>query len=542
MKKHILKMYAVAVILFLFLSIHGIWNLRVMLTRSTPLTDCAFITDVAHTTVEDSAAPVGEKIILSFRVSDVAMDCNTLAFYTMHQNVKVYLGEQCLYSLEAIPGMFLPKSPGCVYNRVELNEEMNGKRIRIELTPVYATTKGKIPDLLFGSRYAVVLYLLQANVFPILLCVICILTGLTMLLLTSRTAREVSERKMLLYMELFSIGIGFWKICDSSLVGLIGAKFPVVSVIAPFALMLLPVIVVGFVRNVITEKKSLVWDIPDWVCLFMIVVVSFLQVSGIADIWDVLWLLQICLVISSICLIIGVIQIVKKYGWKRNVKMGVACTFCCLVWLVVDMLTYYGKQQVERFPLGLFVYMLFLGYIVIDRLRHSRVRMEEGMQARQYKKLAYHDALTGFFNRAAFTDHLASGEFSPQKSVIVAFDLNNLKKCNDELGHEKGDIYIKESAKIIMDCFGEKGRCYRLGGDEFGALLSGLTLEDCGKCVERMKERVKRFNDASRDIHMGIACGYAMFDPTEDENIDATIRRADKMMYEEKFKMKQAEV
>ena len=161
------------------------------------------------------------------------------------------------------------------------------------------------------------------------------------------------------------------------------------------------------------------------------------------------------------------------------------------------------------------------------------------MQARQYKKLAYHDALTGFYNRAAYMDFLSGSEFDLKKCILVAFDLNNLKKCNDELGHDKGDVYIKEAAKIIMDCFGEHGRCYRLGGDEFGAILMDDTVEDCAKRTKRMQDRVAEFNKNSDDIHMGIACGFALFDAAEDADVHATIRRADKMMYEEKFRMKQ---
>ena len=90
-----------------------------------------------------------------------------------------------------------------------------------------------------------------------------------------------------------------------------------------------------------------------------------------------------------------------------------------------------------------------------------------------------------------------------------------------------------------MDCFGEHGRCYRLGGDEFGAILLDDDLNSTARKAGKMAERVRKFNQQSHDIHMGIACGYAVFDPQEDADIHATIRRADRMMYEEKFRMKQ---
>ena len=90
-----------------------------------------------------------------------------------------------------------------------------------------------------------------------------------------------------------------------------------------------------------------------------------------------------------------------------------------------------------------------------------------------------------------------------------------------------------------MDCFGDRGRCFRLGGDEFGAILMDDTMEGCAKRAKRMRARVEEFNRNSGDIHMGIACGYAIYDPVEDADVHGTIRRADKMMYEEKFRMKQ---
>ena len=203
------------------------------------------------------------------------------------------------------------------------------------------------------------------------------------------------------------------------------------------------------------------------------------------------------------------------------------------------MPTFFKTSGVTTFPFSMLLFLIFLLLMIAGRIRASKKGMEIGMQAREYKKLAYHDALTGFFNRAAYVDFLNGREFDPKKNVIVAFDLNNLKKCNDELGHDKGDIYIKESAKIIMDCFGEHGRCYRLGGDEFGAILTDSDVSACARRVRKMNERVARFNAESNDIHMGIACGYAIYDPEEDEDVHATIRRADKMMYEEKFRMKQ---
>lgn len=106
---------------------------------------------------------------------------------------------------------------------------------------------------------------------------------------------------------------------------------------------------------------------------------------------------------------------------------------------------------------------------------------------------------------------------------------------------KKGDVYIKESARQINECFGDIGKCYRMGGDEFCVLIMGGNLEECRRRKSRLQEMVRDFNEKQTDIHMGIACGYELYDKRIDFDINDTSRRADKMMYREKFSMKHSE-
>ena len=74
--------------------------------------------------------------------------------------------------------------------------------------------------------------------------------------------------------------------------------------------------------------------------------------------------------------------------------------------------------------------------------------------------------------------------------MIIVFDLNDLKKCNDKNGHMVGDEYIVASSKIIKKTFMEYGRVYRIGGDEFCVLMPNIELEN-GK--ELLKKNVVRY-------------------------------------------------
>ena len=57
--------------------------------------------------------------------------------------------------------------------------------------------------------------------------------------------------------------------------------------------------------------------------------------------------------------------------------------------------------------------------------------------------------------------------------MVCAFDVNGLKSVNDNLGHRAGDELIVGAADCIQAVFGHYGACYRIGGDECMALLTG---------------------------------------------------------------------
>lgn len=538
MRKRIEKIYGALVILFFLLFLYGLTNLRVNIQRSREQEGYAFVTGYSSVVVKDSTASVGERTYVQFRLPEIHEDYNSLVFFTKHQNVWVYVGGEQVYSLVGVDGFMLPNSPGSVLNQITFDKKDTDQSVRIELEPIYSAGE-EIPDLLFGSRYMIVKDFVRSNLPTVLLCGLTILMGALLLSFIALERAGGHRRKSLVVLAFLSIVIGGWKMVDSNLVGLVTPVFPFVSVLPFLALMLLPFLAIEVIRSLVVEKTSVVWDIPYPVSFVISVIVIVLQAFGVADMRQNLGLIQLSLMCSALCVAIGLVQMWRKYGMTGDIKRAIWGGVCCAAWMAIDMLSYYMSSGMSTFPLSMLGYDVFAVIVLLDYLKASRKMMENGMHARHFEKLAFHDALTGFFNRAAYLDYLSKGDFQPEGCIAVNIDLNNLKKCNDQFGHDKGDIYIRESSIIIHDCFSEGGRCYRLGGDEFGVLLKGVSLEECQKRVERMHQKVAKFNEASKDIHMGIACGYALFDKAEDADIHGTVRRADKRMYEDKFRMKQ---
>lgn len=119
--------------------------------------------------------------------------------------------------------------------------------------------------------------------------------------------------------------------------------------------------------------------------------------------------------------------------------------------------------------------------------------------------------------------------------AIGMFDCNDLKVINDSFGHEKGDIYLKNACQLIC-CIFAHSAVFRIGGDEFVAVLQGEDLRDYEQIVQRFDHEAAQINlnaaNAWEQVH--VARGVARFEPDRDATVDAVLRRADGLMYLDK--------
>ena len=119
--------------------------------------------------------------------------------------------------------------------------------------------------------------------------------------------------------------------------------------------------------------------------------------------------------------------------------------------------------------------------------------------------------------------------------AMILFDLNNLKGINDNLGHEIGDRYIKETCSIICERF-QHSPVYRIGGDEFVAVLEGSDFENRRALLAAFEQQMDA-NLAQGNI--AVASGCATFDPSVDKSAHTVLERADFQMYQRKKRMKE---
>ena len=141
------------------------------------------------------------------------------------------------------------------------------------------------------------------------------------------------------------------------------------------------------------------------------------------------------------------------------------------------------------------------------------------------------DQPTQLLNRRAFEEEKArlATAVLDTDFVYVTADLNGLKAANDNLGHAAGDELIRGAADCLKACFGKYGKVYRIGGDEFAAML---VVPD-GRLEEVMAEldRMTGAWTGEKVKSLSLSCGSATSREFPSENIGELSRISDERMY-----------
>ena len=164
----------------------------------------------------------------------------------------------------------------------------------------------------------------------------------------------------------------------------------------------------------------------------------------------------------------------------------------------------------------------------------SQCMHEQAVREQEFRHLSETDEMTQLYNRNKYLDMVENYYPSVERIGVIFWDVNGLKETNDNKGHEKGDLLISGIAQTIHQSVRVKDYVYRIGGDEFVAVLENVDLETVSDIVDRWKGCLEFANKKSR-ITLSASVGYAAGAGSE---IEQVVKRADAMMYEEKQKNK----
>lgn len=169
-------------------------------------------------------------------------------------------------------------------------------------------------------------------------------------------------------------------------------------------------------------------------------------------------------------------------------------------------------------------------------LSETRQRMSE------LEKLADSDPMLDIYNRRAFVRELdralAMIDRYSMKASLVFVDLNDLKKINDEMGHGAGDAALAHVAELLSVNVRQTDAVGRLGGDEFGVLLTQADQQKAELKAAQLTRAVASspvpWKNSQFTAH--ISCGVVEI--TKGFSVDEAMERADEAMYAVKARKK----
>ena len=166
-----------------------------------------------------------------------------------------------------------------------------------------------------------------------------------------------------------------------------------------------------------------------------------------------------------------------------------------------------------------------------------REKEEQAKNLLSAERMARRDELTGIKNKNAFAEYsqaldgkIRAGAHDYKFAVLMC-DLNDLKMLNDTRGHSFGDEALQRASGMICDVF-KHSPVFRIGGDEFVAVLADYDYERREQFVKELREKSEkngRFKSGPE-----LAVGLAVYDPYKDNSFSDVFTRADRDMYENK--------
>ena len=172
----------------------------------------------------------------------------------------------------------------------------------------------------------------------------------------------------------------------------------------------------------------------------------------------------------------------------------------------------------------------------IDELRKEVGRLKARLA--EAEGLADEDVLTPLLNRRAFVRELTryisfAGRYGTPVSLVY-FDLDGFKLVNDTFGHAAGDAVLEHFSQILLANVRDSDVVGRLGGDEFGVLLSHANQEQAHRKADSLAQDLNASHAMWQGRAIPTSFSYGAFELKAGEDAATAMARADEAMYAQK--------
>jgi diguanylate cyclase (GGDEF)-like protein len=173
-------------------------------------------------------------------------------------------------------------------------------------------------------------------------------------------------------------------------------------------------------------------------------------------------------------------------------------------------------------------------YVALEEKSQTKLAQSEA----RYKALARHDSLTGIANRYALEEELkrliSSSKRQHKSFALLFMDLDHFKNINDTLGHDIGDLLLKEVVKRILPQLRSEDIMARLGGDEFVIVLTDINEDKLVVVIEKILSLFRKpWKIEGHTLNVSTSIGVVLY-PKDAQDVGELLKNADIAMYRAK--------
>ena len=470
--------------------------------------------------VEDASAPIGIRKKYSWQIVDIDNNESCLIFYIVHSYAEVRFDDELIYSITASENARTGNSPSSNWVVVPLYPSDVGRKVTVTVTPVYKGVKNREIVFQIGSRYAVFMHRLKADLPQIILSALCIVMGVLLVIVQMCfVANKRTSSYDMLYLGVFSLTMGIWRITDTRFSSIMFENHAAaLGYITLLALFVMAVPLLLFMDERHTGKFRVLLRSAALVNCAGAMFSLVCQAACVAELRQTLPVCHIMLIIDvAALLIVSVFDSVKgvkeKHTWIFNILIALG--------VLADIIYYYRKATSSGILFTTIAFLIYTVYLFAENILDIINKV-------------YYDVNTKLYNKAHWEEFIKDKIPDSEPIGVMMLDLNRLKYTNDTFGHEMGDKMIVKFSEIMRKTFASCEFLCRWGGDEFVVVVRNANLEKMENYDKAIHAAVENYNKSGAKPEIYFACGYALSTEFSDISRDELLTKADKRMYSDK--------
>lgn len=395
-------------------------------------------------------------------------------FQSLYCKAEVFVDNVKIYSYGGKLPLNVGKMTGNIRLICPLQPHYQGRPVDIYLTPYY-NQHSDLAGFTYGNMDALKLEVLQANIFRLCIIVALITLMLFGLVLSFYQISDPQRTnlKMFEHYTVFVLLTALWILCSSDIPQFITNANEAISLISFLCLACIGIPYMGFCAEVLKTGHKLF---------------SAMQIAGYAlplinmtgfclKLFDPLDVLILSHIYIAAVAVLSLIYAIRNFRDGIESKLLLMAVVIVLLTAGAGILSFYiapSQSYAGTFAgIGMLLFVAALFSLVLYR---QIFYIREKKYNDTYQKLAFTDVPTRLRNRVGFDrffDEMNKEKMMGTEFFLYLFDIDNLKRINVEMGHEEGDSYVLGTADCLDKTFGNTGDVFRLGSDEFAAVILG---------------------------------------------------------------------